>query len=82
MILVDLEVPSMRKCYQFRLEETCAVETLIMEMAEMICQKEHCGLIQGEDSLELYSMEKGDVLNKGKTLAQLQIREADRLILL
>ena len=82
MILVDLEVPSMRKSYQFRLEETCMVGTLITEIAEMICQKEHCQLLQGEDKLELYSMENKCILNKGKTLTQLQVKEADRLILL
>lgn len=82
MILVDLEVPSMRKSYQFSLEENCLIETLIEEIAEMISQKEHCPLMQTSDELELYSRDKKCALFRNKTLAQLGICEADELILL
>lgn len=82
MILVDLEVPSMRKIYQFQLEENCPIDHLIAEIVEIIEQKEHCCLQQGEERLELCSREKKCVLNQELSLAQQQIREADYLILL
>ena len=82
MILVDLEVPSMRKSYQFRLEENCRTELLIAEIAEMISQKERCRLLQEGGELELYSVGREMVLDRELSLAQQQIREADRLLLL
>ena len=40
MIIVDIEVPSIERKYQFSVEEQVSTEILIAELAEVICQKE------------------------------------------
>ncbi len=42
MILVDLEAASMGRTYNFQLDEQVKIATLMEEITEMICQKEHC----------------------------------------
>lgn len=82
MIVVDLEVPSMRQNYQFSLDEHSTVEVLIAEMTEMIAQKEHYNLRETKIPLELCSKTQERILDRGRTLAQQRIKEADCLILL
>ena len=46
MIMVDVQVVSMDRNYNFSLDEQVAVNSVIMEIAELVCQKEGCHLLQ------------------------------------
>lgn len=81
MIIVDIEVPSMERKYQFNVDEQVPVETLIAELAEVISQKEQC-IIQGNVSeLCLCSEENKRILSYEESLSGQGIRNADRLLL-
>lgn len=82
MILVDLEVPSLGRNYQFSLDEDTSVNLLIIEIAEMICQKERCSLDGSAEELSLYSRRKKCVLNRRTTLSRQTVSGADHLILI
>ena len=82
MIIVDVVVPSLERKYQFSLEEQMPVETLIAELAEIICQKEQCTLIGDTKELCLCSGEKKRILNRKATLSQQGVVNADWLLLI
>lgn len=82
MIIVDVEVPSLGRKYQFRLEEQVTIDTLIAELAEVICQKEQCNLKGEAAELCLCSREQKRILERSATLAWYGIRSADCLLLL
>ena len=63
MIIVDIEVPSMERKYQFNVEEQVPVETLIAELAEVIAQKEQCALQGNVAELCLCSEESRRILS-------------------
>ena len=81
MIIVDVEVPSIKRKYQFSLEEQVPVETVIAEIVEVICQKEQCSLKGDAGDLFLCSKESRRILDRRATLAQQGILSADRLLL-
>jgi len=81
MIIVDVEVPSLGRKYQFSLEEQVMVDTLIAELAEVICQKEQCVLKGEMGDLCLCSGEQKRILDRHATLMQQGIVNADWLIL-
>lgn len=62
-------------------EEQVSVETLIAELAEVICQKEQC-VIQGNiTEMCLCSEDSRSILSYKKTLAEQGIQNADKLLL-
>lgn len=81
MIIVEVEVPSLERTYQFSLEEQVTVETLIAELAEVLCQKEQCERKGELEELCLYSREQKSILDRYATLAQQGVRSADGLLL-
>jgi len=82
MIIVDVEVPSIERKYQFSVEEHIPVDTLIAELVEIICQKEQCRLKGNAEELCLCSSEGRKILNYQSTLAQQGITNADCLLLI
>ena len=82
MILVEIEVPSLGRDYQFSLDESSRVDLLLEEITEMICQKEHCTVQGSKEGLCLCSKNTGKILGRTGTLAEQGISGADRLILL
>lgn len=81
MIIVDVEVLSIKRKYQFSIEEQVTVETIIAELVEVICQKEQCALKGNVEQLCLCSGKKKEILNRNATLAQQGIINADSLLL-
>lgn len=80
-MLVDMEFPAMSRLYQFNLNENVPVSQLLEEIVEMICQKEQTAFDGEMAKLLLCSRNRELVLDPARTLSELQIREADRLIL-
>lgn len=81
MIMVDIEVPSLGRKYQFSVEEHVSVDTLIAELAEVICQKEQCSLKGEVEKLCLCSGEQKRILKRHATLDQQEVVSADWLLL-
>lgn len=81
MIIVDIEVPSIERKYQFSVEEQVSTETLIAELAEVICQKEQCILKGDLSQMCLCAGETKRILNRSETLAAQGIANADWLLL-
>lgn len=81
MLLVDVEVLSVGRKYQFHLEEQVLVDTLITELTEIICQKEQCSLMGDQSELCLCSEEQKRILDRQMTLAEQGVSNADRLLL-
>lgn len=81
MILVDVFVPSINNRYEFQLDETVKIELIIDEIAEMICQKEHCDLLGNKEDLCLGAYQSECILQRQTTLEQNQVEDGSRLIL-
>lgn len=81
MILVDVFVPSLNNNYEFQLDENVRIELVIEEITEMICQKEHCSITGNKNELFLCRCQGESVLSRNSTLAQNQITDGGRLIL-
>ncbi len=82
MLLVEVVVPSMGARYDFELEETAPVETLIREMVAVICQKERCTCMDEGRPLSLYSQAHERRLDPSLTLRDSGISPGQRLLLL
>lgn len=82
MILVDVFVPSINNHYEFQLDETVKIELIIEEIAEMICQKEHCNLLGNKDELYLCAYQSESILQRQTTLEQNRVEDGSRLILI
>ncbi len=81
MIIVDIEVPSIERKYQFSVEEQVSTEILIAELAEVICQKEQCTLKGDVSQMCLCAGESRRILKRSETLAGQGIANADWLLL-
>ena len=82
MILVDIVVPSVEQTYDFSVDENAQIALVIEEIAEMICQKEHCTIRGNKEELILCRYEGQTVLNKNNTLRECGIATGTRLLLL
>lgn len=81
MILVDVYVPSVDMTYDFQLNETITIDTIIEEISEMIGQKEHSVIVGDVSKLVLCDKTNKRILNKNVTLAEAGIITGNTLIL-
>lgn len=81
MILVDIYVPAVEQIYDFSLDEHCKIGSLLEEIQEMVCQKEHCEGTEDISRLSLCSKEQRRMLNHDSTLAENGIHNGSMLIM-
>lgn len=81
MIIVDIQVPSINKVYDFELDEEMMAGALVKEVAEIVAEKEKM-IYRQEDQMYLFAMEHEKVLNENCSLRQQGIRNGERLILI
>lgn len=81
MILVDIYVPSVDQEFDFGLDETAKIAGIIEEIASMVSQKEQCELKGNTEELLLCSMRDKAILPREKTLAECDIVNGSRLLL-
>lgn len=81
MIFVDVYVPGLDKEYDFQLDETITVDTLIKEMSETISQKEQCEIIGNKRDFMLCLQEKEKILPSNMTLEECGVHTGSRIIL-
>lgn len=82
MILVDINVPSIDKYYDFLLNENTPIASIIDEITEMIGQKEKTFISGDVKQLDLCNATSEEVLNKGMSLNECNIKTGDSLILI
>ena len=82
MILVDVYVPSVDKEYDFSLNETVTVQTIIEEITEMIGQKEQTFLVGDIGEMNLCDKKSNTVLPLENTLSDCGVRTGASLILI
>lgn len=81
MVLVDIYVPSVDKTYNFSLNETVEISSVISEITEMVEQKERVSLIGERSGTRLYSVYSSSVLPECNSLAECGIKNGTGLIL-
>lgn len=81
MIMVDVQVVSMDRNYNFSLDEQVAVNSVIMEIAELVCQKEGCHLLQNQQEFLLCSPNSSQILKPELSLEEQGIQNGDHLLL-
>lgn len=81
MVMVDIIVPSVGRTYNFQLDGQVPVASLIMEIAEMVCQKEGCHLDKEHSDFVLCSLGGNSILKPGASLKQQSIQNGERLML-
>lgn len=82
MIFVDIYVPSVDQEYDFGLDETSKVSSIIEEIVSMINQKEQCELKGNLNGLLLCSVQDMAILPKDKSLKECRISNGRRLLLI
>lgn len=83
MILIEVEVPSVGRHYDFQLDETVRISALIPEIAEVISKREDADLDEEPGrQLCLAAAEAGGILRDSCTLSEYGITNGSRLILI
>lgn len=82
MILVDIYIPALERCYDFSLQEQATVSELVEELIEMVCQKEHWPKGQDPTGFLLVEPARSYIFTPGDTLAQRGVLSGARLMLL
>ena len=82
MIQVDIEVPSLGRTYNFRLEEQTPVRELLEEITGLICQRENCVLGGDAGDLCLAIRDSREILDPSACLSQYAAADGSILLLL
>lgn len=81
MVIVDIYVPAVDKNYNFSLNESVPVESVIDEITEMIGQKEQTHLYGSQEELGLFHLADRRILPRANTLAECGVKTGDSLLL-
>ena len=81
MIIVDIMVPYSNHIYDFNLDDTMPISSLIEEIVTMICAKEHWPTPSAVNTLALFCPRVKRMLDRNSSLADEKITSGQRLIL-
>lgn len=81
MILVDINIVSIDKTYDFNLDEDTPIGVLIEEISEMVSQKERMELEGKSEAFYLCDKKDSCILPKASTLRKCHIRTGDFLFM-
>lgn len=81
MILVDVQVPSLDRTYDFELDETLPVDGLTEKMVTIIKEKEKLQAVSGE-KMYLFALGRERLLNGAFSLKEQGIVTGEKLILI
>ena len=81
MIIIDIFVPAVDRTYNFSLNESVNIGSILSEVTEMIEQKERVHITGNKAELQLYNKEKKCPLPEDNTLNECLIKTGDSLIL-
>ena len=81
MILVDIYIPSLDKNYDFQVDENVSINSLILEIREMIENETKSEKNREPEKFMLCSMDQKKILEKYYTLKECDIRNGSKLLL-
>ena len=81
MILVDIYIPSLDKNYDFQVDENVSINSLILEITEMIENETKSEKNREPEKFMLCSMDQKKILEKYRTLKECDIRNGSKLLL-
>ena len=81
MVLVEVEVPSLRKTYDFKLNTEEKIENIITEIVLVICQKEKEEVLTRSRDMMLTVLSKGIIMNNNYTLSDYSVVDGMKLLL-
>jgi uncharacterized ubiquitin-like protein YukD len=81
VILVDIYIPALDKTYDFQVDENVSIESLILEISEMIGNETKSGKGICAERFMLCSMEQEQILKKTSSLQKYGIVNGSRLML-
>lgn len=81
MILVDIYIPSLDKNYDFQVDENVSINSLILEITEMIENETKSEKNREPEKFMLCSMDQKKILEKYYTLKECDIRNGSKLLL-
>lgn len=81
MILVDIYVPSLDKTYDFQVDEKVPVESLIVEIAEMIGNETKSGKKADPEKFYLCSLDREMIFPAKSSLQACGMKNGSRLML-
>lgn len=81
MITVDVYVPYLNASYDFSLDETAPIETVVEEVTSLVCLKEHWPAPSQTNRLGLYGPARKRCLLYSHSLSRAGIHSGQRLIL-
>ncbi len=81
MVMVDVYVPYLNSSYDFSLDETATISSLINEIAALICLKEHWPVPATTDKLSLFLPAQKRMLAPSSSLIREDVTSGQRLVL-
>lgn len=81
MILVDIYIPSLGETYDFRVDETARVVSVVQEISEMLTIRYKSKLNKSPEEFMLCSIDNGQILYNDSTLWENNIKNGGRLLM-
>ena len=81
MIIVEVDVPMMGKCYDFQMDENINLCEIKEEITELICQKEQCSMVEDKKCLMLWNIQRGMPVEESHTPWEEGLLTGSRLML-
>jgi uncharacterized ubiquitin-like protein YukD len=82
MIYAEVEIPSLRRSYDFKLDENTKIDDLIDEMCVIVCQKEKGEVLVRKNDMILALVTKGIIMNNIYTLSDYNAFDGTKLMLI
>jgi hypothetical protein len=82
MVMVEVEVPGLRKTYDFRLNDEAKIDDVIEEICSIICQKEKGDVLLRTRDMMLSAISNGIIMNNMYTLGDYNILDGMKLMLI
>ena len=82
MVMVEIDIPSLKKSYDFRLKEDIKIDEIIEEVCMIICQKEKKDVLLRTRDMILASVFNGIIMNNMYTLEDYNVHDGDMLMLI
>lgn len=80
--MVEIQVPSLKKTYDFKLNKEVLIDEIIEEVCSVICQKEKKDVLLRTRDMMLSSISDGIIMNNMHTLGDYNVLDGAELILI
>ena len=81
MVMVEVEVPGLRKTYDFRLNDEAKIDDVIEEICTIICQKEKGDVLLRTRDMILSVVSNGIIMNNMYKLSEYNVLDGMKLML-